>query len=229
MNSIARALLKVVTVTSIAACVIAIFGSAASAGTVTFSTITDVYYGTFGTQNIVEIETSIPASVPLPSGVPQALAMQLLYGQYGLSNDPQTSGESCPLFGPCVVVGTPIPHFVLTAIENSSSNYILGLNGNAGPPDPALGAFSQALGGVNITPSDLVQVDPPTIGISFNYAASYPTDCTSPCSLQYNELDNIEFYQVVTPLPAALPLFATGLGGLGLLGWRRKRRARAAA
>jgi hypothetical protein len=25
------------------------------------------------------------------------------------------------------------------------------------------------------------------------------------------------------PLPAALPLFATGLGALGLLGWRRKR------
>jgi hypothetical protein len=31
------------------------------------------------------------------------------------------------------------------------------------------------------------------------------------------------------PLPAALPLFATGLGGLGLLGWRRKRRARGVA
>jgi hypothetical protein len=30
-----------------------------------------------------------------------------------------------------------------------------------------------------------------------------------------------------TPLPAALPLFATGLGGLGLLGWRRKRKAAA--
>jgi hypothetical protein len=28
-----------------------------------------------------------------------------------------------------------------------------------------------------------------------------------------------------TPLPAALPLFATGLGGLGLLGWRRRRKA----
>jgi len=27
------------------------------------------------------------------------------------------------------------------------------------------------------------------------------------------------------PLPAALPLFATGLGVLGLLGWRRKRRS----
>jgi hypothetical protein len=31
------------------------------------------------------------------------------------------------------------------------------------------------------------------------------------------------------PLPAALPLFATGLGALGLLGWRRKRKAAAAA
>jgi hypothetical protein len=32
-----------------------------------------------------------------------------------------------------------------------------------------------------------------------------------------------------TPLPAALPLFATGLGVLGLLGWRRKRKAAAVA
>jgi hypothetical protein len=28
---------------------------------------------------------------------------------------------------------------------------------------------------------------------------------------------------VVTPLPAALPLFVTGLGAFGLIGWRRKR------
>ena len=32
-----------------------------------------------------------------------------------------------------------------------------------------------------------------------------------------------------TPLPAALPLFATGLGALGLLGWRRKKKAAATA
>jgi hypothetical protein len=30
-----------------------------------------------------------------------------------------------------------------------------------------------------------------------------------------------------TPLPAALPLFAGGLGAMGLLGWRRKRKAQA--
>ncbi len=32
-----------------------------------------------------------------------------------------------------------------------------------------------------------------------------------------------------TPLPAALPLFATGLAALGLLGWRRKRKNALAA
>ena len=31
-----------------------------------------------------------------------------------------------------------------------------------------------------------------------------------------------------SPLPAALPHFATGPGALGLLGWRRKRKATAA-
>ena len=31
--------------------------------------------------------------------------------------------------------------------------------------------------------------------------------------------------EFATPLPAALPLFASGLGALGLLGWRRKRKA----
>jgi hypothetical protein len=40
--------------------------------------------------------------------------------------------------------------------------------------------------------------------------------------------DNLDFTLTTTPLPAALPLFATGLGGLGLLGWRRKRKNTAA-
>jgi hypothetical protein len=34
----------------------------------------------------------------------------------------------------------------------------------------------------------------------------------------------ITFDVAATPLPATLPLFATGLGALGLLGWRRKRK-----
>jgi len=35
-------------------------------------------------------------------------------------------------------------------------------------------------------------------------------------------------YSDTTPIPAALPLFATGLGALGLLSWRRKRNKAAA-
>jgi hypothetical protein len=34
--------------------------------------------------------------------------------------------------------------------------------------------------------------------------------------------------EATTPVPAALPLFATGIGALGLLGWRRKRKNTAA-
>ena len=34
---------------------------------------------------------------------------------------------------------------------------------------------------------------------------------------------------VATPLPAALPLFASGAGVLGFLGWRRKRKVLASA
>jgi hypothetical protein len=36
---------------------------------------------------------------------------------------------------------------------------------------------------------------------------------------------NLALPPSAVPLPAALPLFATGLVGLGLLGWRRKRAA----
>jgi hypothetical protein len=40
---------------------------------------------------------------------------------------------------------------------------------------------------------------------------------------------NVATTPAITPLAAALPLFATGLGALGLLGWRRKKKAAALA
>ena len=41
--------------------------------------------------------------------------------------------------------------------------------------------------------------------------------------------DNLNFtVNQTTTLSAALPLFATSLGALGLLGWRRKRKTQAA-
>lgn len=41
--------------------------------------------------------------------------------------------------------------------------------------------------------------------------------------------DNFTLEIGPTPVPAALPLFTTGLGALGLLGWRRKKKAAALA
>ena len=42
-----------------------------------------------------------------------------------------------------------------------------------------------------------------------------------------NGFVTVTFDVAATPLPAALPLFATGLGAMGLFGWRRKRKAQA--
>ena len=52
-------------------------------------------------------------------------------------------------------------------------------------------------------------------------------DCNNPTGLL---VSTPEFAApTATPLPAALPLFATGLGALGVFGWRRKKKAAALA
>ena len=43
------------------------------------------------------------------------------------------------------------------------------------------------------------------------------------------DINSITLPGTATPIPAALPLFAGGLGVVGLFGWRRKRKAKAAA
>ena len=50
-----------------------------------------------------------------------------------------------------------------------------------------------------------------------------------PYSLTDHDFQDLTLSIQETPLPAALPLFAGGLGALGVLGWRRKRKAQAAA
>ena len=51
-------------------------------------------------------------------------------------------------------------------------------------------------------------------------------DPSTPNANEYSIItDGIGNSPATTPIPAALPLFATGLGALGLLGWRRKRKA----
>jgi hypothetical protein len=49
------------------------------------------------------------------------------------------------------------------------------------------------------------------------------------CDESYSVIASSDLIGTVgsTPLPAALPLFATGLGAIGLFGWRRKRKCAA--
>src|SRR5262249_57880343 len=64
--------------------------------------------------------------------------------------------------------------------------------------------------------------------LTWQIAAIDPTAC-GPGIGSCNSTSNPVYTgtAMATPLPAALPLFATGLGALGLLGWRRKRKAAA--
>jgi hypothetical protein len=65
------------------------------------------------------------------------------------------------------------------------------------------------------------------VGLEFGFF-SFPSYDYSLNTELLNIGDGFSATPVITPLPAALPLFVTGLGGLGLLGWRRKRKNTAA-
>jgi hypothetical protein len=62
-----------------------------------------------------------------------------------------------------------------------------------------------------------------TVGQSYTLDFLFSTNGDPPSEL----VATASGASVTTPLPAALPLFAGGLGALGLLGWRRKRKAMA--
>ena len=59
---------------------------------------------------------------------------------------------------------------------------------------------------------------------SVSASASADPIITVPNGYSIEFSPNLNLAETATPLPAALPLFATGLGALGLLGWRRKRK-----
>jgi hypothetical protein len=67
-------------------------------------------------------------------------------------------------------------------------------------------------------------------GATFDYQTTFNltglNPATAAISGQWSTGD--QGLNILIPLPSALPLFATGLGALGLLQWRRKRKALAA-
>jgi len=66
-------------------------------------------------------------------------------------------------------------------------------------------------------------------GMTCNFLDTGSISLGLPSNVSFTSDSGVFLTAAQTPLPAALPLFATGLGGLGLLSWRRNRKARAIA
>jgi hypothetical protein len=73
---------------------------------------------------------------------------------------------------------------------------------------------------------------PPQVDYFFVCQLLAPQSCGPPLSFLESVVTgnfvggaDLTFTPVTTPIPAALPLFASGLGALGLFSWRRKRKA----
>lgn len=83
------------------------------------------------------------------------------------------------------------------------------------------------LGTFDSSPVDTSSPDDPTLHSFFDV---FVTITLPPGTYQYSTplYPDETGTLVVNPLPAALPLFATGIGLIGLFGWRRKRKNAAA-
>ena len=141
------------------------------------------------------------------------------------------------------------PRFVLSATNGDFFSVYLGTPPNFNDNDPA--AFTTAFSGVNLNNG--------TNNSAYENSGSYVTLASLKSNPSYSGdlINDVEFivdggygangtqdltltnldingniYNTsasATPLPAALPLFAGGLGALGLLAGRRKRKAQAVA
>ena len=90
-----------------------------------------------------------------------------------------------------------------------SNNFSTVFNSPFGSPGNPYGRSVQFVGFLSDTPFDTIRLDPGSV--SQGWMVFDVTSATA------------------TPLPAALPLFASGAGLIGFLGWRKKRKAQASA
>jgi hypothetical protein len=112
---------------------------------------------------------------------------------------------------------TPFGSLLLTGLTGTQA----GLNGMSVSAFLALSEI--ALGGGSTGYAILTDIDP----LSAQLNAAFEGGVAD--TFATNDLEFAPTLVPQTPVPAALPLFATGLGAMGLFGWRRKRNAAAIA
>ena len=126
---------------------------------------------------------------------------------------------------------TPVPEIFRLLIAQGGVDYISAVTICTGCDS---GGVWNNLAATNLLASDFTAIggsthpnfagDPIIFGVEASLAS---TDSSITAINAF--FDNIDVTVNPTPLPAALPLFATGLGAMGLFGWRRKRKEQAVA
>ena len=118
----------------------------------------------------------------------------------------------------------------------SSSTLLLNDLGAAGPthlilgPPGSGGTYSNANGSIAGNPAHNPFLNQTALFVISLTGITPSTSITSSTfSFGTTAGINVPGVPSAIPLPGALPLFATGVVGLGLLGWRKKRKAQAAA
>ena len=142
-------------------------------------------------------------------------------GKYGLT-DPNNIYATCNF---CFSAYQHLSPLVITfnkPVQNFQVEILDGLSGDYQVSDNSGHSATASL--PTVTTSNQVvtlALAGPVVDISYLFDAnSY-----YPGTNNYDfAIDNIFFQPVVTPLPAALPMFASGLAGIGGLYWRRKRK-----
>jgi hypothetical protein len=139
-----------------------------------------------------------------------------------------------------LITGSPLADFTVTSTSFSIPSPTTGYQSES------TGSFSFTIAGKTYTSSATIQFLGlgPTLNGLYGFSNKEGEDTLSIGSLTSFQLSSTNSpvddipstiggtvtvtELTTTPLPAALPLFATGLGAMGLLGWRRKRKNAAA-
>jgi hypothetical protein len=176
-----------------------------------------------GAQTITEGIATFSGGVILTSATNLPADETTIYGTADFANT-QSPNFTNPVSNPLTVTFTsPVSNFFLDVLNGNTVNVDYTVADNAG--------HSQTF---NLAPNTNSGVS--TIG--FAATGTIITITAGPadggCCAWDFFIDNVHFNEPLppnlqTPLPAALPLFASGAGVLGFMSWRRKRKAVAVA
>lgn len=214
--------------------------------------------GALGALATAEIDYSFELLDPTPGAgtIPTFVDLILHTAVFADASDPNSSAEAVATFNISTIRNPVLPTDIIQPAIGTSR--LVSIAGGAGPDGFGIYCQSHACSsplnfsgtllynlkpnvlyfvqiGVNASTGDSIL---PSIG-STTQSAEASLDPHIYIDPNFNDpdltlalsqdLDNVVGSPAAaTPLPAALPMFATGLGALGLLGWRRKRKVLAA-